>query len=238
MADNEIIDLYLPSIKHHHERYDGLGYPDALAQDEIPFFARIISIVDTYDAMTSTRSYRKALSIQHAINEISRGKGKQFDPELCEIFLEIITEKNDKKEKISKFIQELEEEHDQILDLCSQVKEIYLTDREYAYNQLLIIKKLLLKHLQKEDKFLYPPLLKVAENDKYLKNSLDFFVKNINKVSDMFDTVLRIFSENNRDKAYYEENLNKLAILLNERIKKEEGIIFSMYEEKISDLQS
>ena len=78
-----------PGIKHHHERWDGRGYPDNLAGENIPFSARIIAIADTYDAMTSTRSYRKALSHEIAIDEIKKCAGSQFDPELAQKFVEI-----------------------------------------------------------------------------------------------------------------------------------------------------
>ncbi|MBR1617412.1 HD domain-containing protein, partial [bacterium] len=78
-----------PGVKHHHERWDGLGYPDHLKGEEIPYTARIIAIADTYDAMTSTRSYRRALSHEIAIDEIKRCSGTQFDPTLAEKFIEI-----------------------------------------------------------------------------------------------------------------------------------------------------
>ncbi len=71
---------------HHHERWDGKGYPDTLAKEEIPFGARIVAIADTYDAMTSDRSYRKGLSHETALAEIAKYAGTQFDPELAEKF--------------------------------------------------------------------------------------------------------------------------------------------------------
>lgn len=73
--------------RYHHERYDGRGYPDGLQGNEIPLGARIITIADTYDAMTSTRSYRKALSHEVAMEEIKNNAGTQFDPRLVESFL-------------------------------------------------------------------------------------------------------------------------------------------------------
>ena len=76
-------------VKAHHERWDGRGYPDGLKGEEIPLSARIVAIADTYDAMTSTRSYRKALEHMEAINEIERGKGSQFDPELAQKFIDM-----------------------------------------------------------------------------------------------------------------------------------------------------
>ncbi len=78
-----------PGVKHHHERWDGKGYPDHLAGEDIPFSARIIAIADTYDAMTSTRSYRKALDHEVAIAEIEKCAGGQFDPVLAKKFVEI-----------------------------------------------------------------------------------------------------------------------------------------------------
>jgi len=76
-------------VRHHHEHYDGSGYPDGLHGDQIPMLSRIIAIADAYDAMRSDRPYRKALSFQDAIDEIVAYVGKQFDPEWTKIFLEL-----------------------------------------------------------------------------------------------------------------------------------------------------
>lgn len=75
-------------IRHHHERYDGTGYPDRLAGREIPLFARIIAISDAYDAMTSDRPYRKALTNVEVRNEFKNNRAKQFDPDLTDVFLQ------------------------------------------------------------------------------------------------------------------------------------------------------
>ncbi len=79
-------------VKHHHEHYDGTGYPSGLRGEVIPLPARIIHLVDAYDAMTSTRPYRHALSRGEAIKRIREGEGCQFDPELVEVFLELDNE--------------------------------------------------------------------------------------------------------------------------------------------------
>lgn len=79
----------IPAIKHHHERYGGGGYPDGLKDDEIPLAARILSIADTFDAMTTDRPYRKALSDEEALGELERNRGIQFDPEVVKVFAEI-----------------------------------------------------------------------------------------------------------------------------------------------------
>ncbi|EJQ08650.1 hypothetical protein IE3_04418 [Bacillus cereus BAG3X2-1] len=76
-------------ILSHHERWDGKGYPEKLKENEIPFCARIVAIADAFDAMTSTRAYRSALSPEEAYNRIVEGAGSQFDPALVEVFKEI-----------------------------------------------------------------------------------------------------------------------------------------------------
>ena len=80
-------EALLPGIRHHHERYDGAGYPDGLAGNAIPLIARIISAADAYDAMTSNRPYRKALAEAKAREELRAGSGTQFDPQVTEALL-------------------------------------------------------------------------------------------------------------------------------------------------------
>ena len=73
-------------VRHHHERYDGRGYPDALKGDEIPLGARIIAVADAFDAMTSNRPYRRALPFSVALDEIVKNSGVQFDPQVVDAF--------------------------------------------------------------------------------------------------------------------------------------------------------
>jgi len=82
----EVIDI----AKHHHERYDGNGYPDKQRGDEINIGSRILALADTYDAITSTRSYRKALNVKEAIDIIYANLGTQFDPKIGGTFLELV----------------------------------------------------------------------------------------------------------------------------------------------------
>ena len=90
----------IPIVKHHHERFDGHGYPSQLAGNDIPYLARITAIADTFDAMTSKRSYRDALPLDVVIAEFERCKGSQFDPELADVFLNILRNHYDEIEKI------------------------------------------------------------------------------------------------------------------------------------------
>ncbi|AET70727.1 putative domain HDIG-containing protein [Desulfosporosinus orientis DSM 765] len=79
---------FLPIIRHHHERFDGTGYPDGLRGEEIPFLARIITIADAIDAITSQRSYRPSRTIDYALEELAKGKGSQFDPTIAQVFID------------------------------------------------------------------------------------------------------------------------------------------------------
>jgi diguanylate cyclase (GGDEF)-like protein len=77
----------LPAIRHHHERYDGRGYPDGLAGDEIPLLGRLMAVADAFSAMTTDRPYRKGMSREQATEELCRGRGTQWDPALVDAFL-------------------------------------------------------------------------------------------------------------------------------------------------------
>jgi HD-GYP domain-containing protein (c-di-GMP phosphodiesterase class II) len=76
-----------PVVRHHHERYDGKGYPNGVAGEQIPLGARLFSLADTLDAMTSDRVYRKATGLREVYAEVSRERGTQFDPQIADLFL-------------------------------------------------------------------------------------------------------------------------------------------------------
>ena len=78
-------------VAAHHERWDGMGYPDGLAGGRIPLAARIFALADAWDAMTNDRPYRAALPSEVAVRELERGRGGQFDPELVDPFLEVVS---------------------------------------------------------------------------------------------------------------------------------------------------
>lgn len=83
-----------PGVRHHHERWDGKGYPDQLKGEEISLFGRIIAVADTFDAMTTTRSYRKALTFDQAYEEIVKCAGTQFDPKIVSVFQKAYQERH------------------------------------------------------------------------------------------------------------------------------------------------
>ena len=80
----------IPIVKHHHERYDGNGYPSKLQGEDIPYLARITAVADAFDAMTSKRSYRDSLTLEAVREEIEKNMGTQFDPEIAKVFLHIL----------------------------------------------------------------------------------------------------------------------------------------------------
>jgi HD-GYP domain-containing protein (c-di-GMP phosphodiesterase class II) len=82
-------------VRHHHERFDGSGYPDGLAGDDIPPESRILSVLDVFDALTHQRSYRNALSKAEALAELERGAGTQFDPVVVKAFLALVEKQGD-----------------------------------------------------------------------------------------------------------------------------------------------
>jgi HD-GYP domain-containing protein (c-di-GMP phosphodiesterase class II) len=93
LAPIRFLQRAIPIVECHHERWDGRGYPRGLKGEDIPVAARIFSVVDTFDAMTSTRPYRRALSVDEAVAEILAAGGTQLDPQVAEAFAELCTER-------------------------------------------------------------------------------------------------------------------------------------------------
>ena len=103
---HDIGKIGVPDIaRYHHERYDGKGYPDGLKGEEIPFHARIVSVADSYDAMKSRRIYRNSLPDEIIRDEIVKNKGTQFDPQIADIFIELM-DKNAIVIEDNNFVQE------------------------------------------------------------------------------------------------------------------------------------
>ena len=90
LGDAKVFKDILPMVKHHHERFDGRGYPSGLAGTDIPLIARIAAVADTFDALTSKRTYRNSLPLDFVKEEIKKCSGTQFDPEIAGIFLDIL----------------------------------------------------------------------------------------------------------------------------------------------------
>ena len=104
LSNATIFKDVIPIVKHHHERYDGNGYPGKLKGEDIPYLARIAAIADAFDAMTSKRTYRNSLSLEIVKQEIEKNKGTQFDPKLTDVFLDILNNEYYKIQEIqSKF---------------------------------------------------------------------------------------------------------------------------------------
>ena len=90
LSNAAIFENIIPIVLYHHERYDGKGYPYGLQDSSIPFLARIVSVADSFDAMTSRRSYRGELDLEYVKNEFKSKSGTQFDPVIASIFLDIL----------------------------------------------------------------------------------------------------------------------------------------------------
>jgi HD-GYP domain-containing protein (c-di-GMP phosphodiesterase class II) len=84
------LQKYIPAVRHHHEWFSGEGYPDGLRGDDIPLHAAIIAVADAFDAMTSARPYKNALSNEEALQELSIFAGRQFNPRLVEVLHKVI----------------------------------------------------------------------------------------------------------------------------------------------------
>jgi putative nucleotidyltransferase with HDIG domain len=93
------IDDIVRAVRHHHERFDGRGYPDGLKGEAIPLYSRIIALADAYDAMTSIRPYRENKPLAEVISEIEKGTGKQFDPSIVAVFLSALSKQDAKVTK-------------------------------------------------------------------------------------------------------------------------------------------
>lgn len=87
----DFLSSALPIIRHHHERWDGTGYPDALGGSDIPIAARIVAVCDAFDAMTSNRPYRSALGVPEACEQLIGAAGKQFDPAIAALLVDVVS---------------------------------------------------------------------------------------------------------------------------------------------------
>lgn len=99
LAPIHFFEELMPIIYHHHEHYDGSGYPEGKATDQIPLGARILAVADAYDAMTSDRPYRKAMSLEEAVRELRVHAGRQFDPEIVAAFVSILSNRPSPKQQ-------------------------------------------------------------------------------------------------------------------------------------------
>lgn len=100
LSNATLFEKAIPIVKHHHERYDGFGYPEKLAGENIPLLARIAAVADSFDAMTSRRTYRDSMPLDVVKSEIEKNKGTQFDPNIADVFLGILNNNYNEIEEI------------------------------------------------------------------------------------------------------------------------------------------
>lgn len=100
LSHAKIFQNILPIVEHHHEKFDGTGYPGRLAGNDIPYLARIAAVADSFDAMASKRAYRNSLPLNVIIDEFERCKGTQFDPEIANVFLDILKNHRDEIDEV------------------------------------------------------------------------------------------------------------------------------------------
>ncbi len=100
LCNASIFQDIIPIVKHHHERFDGRGYPSKLSGNDIPYMARIAAVADTFDAMTSKRTYRDPLPLDVVKAEIEDCSGSQFDPEIAKVFIDILDNHYDEIQEI------------------------------------------------------------------------------------------------------------------------------------------
>jgi len=100
LSNATLFEKAIPVVKYHHERYDGFGYPSKLAGENIPYLARIAAVADSFDAMTSRRTYRDSMPMDIVIEEIRKNKGSQFDPNIADTFLNILSNHYNEIEEI------------------------------------------------------------------------------------------------------------------------------------------
>ena len=100
LSNATIFEKAIPIVKHHHERYDGFGYPEKLSGENIPYLARIAAVADSFDAMTSRRTYRDSMDLDIVKGEIEKNRGTQFDPIIANKFLDILNNHYDKIKEI------------------------------------------------------------------------------------------------------------------------------------------
>ena len=195
--DEKLITYALEICRHHHERYDGKGYPDGLKGDEIPISAQIVSIADVYDALTSERVYKKAFSHQKAMQMIVGGECGQFNPILLEC-LSDISERLVEELKVNSFGHDPYEKMKRVTDELMQHEELSTSARTLTLLENERVKNRFYAELSNEIQFEYmydPPMLMVFDFGER-KLGLDEVV--VNPLND--EKVNMLFGKENIDK--------------------------------------
>lgn len=210
-------------IRHHHERYDGTGYPDGLKGEDISIVARMICLADCYDAMTSNRVYRKRIPDNEVIEEIERCSGTQFDPRMSEVFVGLIKDKKIKPETR----EGLDADDNGKIKLASLLEERLRNDNENALNPSFVRMLCFIVKISEEEKekvsvyFMTTPdylvTKKMIEDEKdevanIAKEELSGLDLSIRYTD---DTMLYVFFDKNDDTV--EEIMGKIAAKLREK---------------------
>lgn len=180
LKDVTVIPDLAMGARWHHERYDGNGYPNGLSGENIPLIARIISVADAYDAMTSNRSYRDGMSKQRVRSEIEKGMGTQFDPKIARIMLDMIDEDTDYEMKqinsgYSKNILVIDDDETvyRFVELALADEDYMLTYAGSADEGILLMQEeefdLVLLDVEMEGKNGFDVLAWIRENGKKIK---------------------------------------------------------------------
>jgi len=131
LRDVKFLEKEVPIILHHHERWDGKGYPHGLRSREVPYGARIMGVVDAFDAMTTDRVYRPRLSLPDAIAELNRGSSSQFDPEIVDAFIKLLQ----KDESLVQYAHKFEQLPEQSVPDAEPPKPVHQSGRRRSVQQ-------------------------------------------------------------------------------------------------------
>lgn len=206
-----------PVVRHHHERYDGAGYPSQLKGHEIPLGARILAIADAFDSMASDRPYRKALPIETILSELKKGRNKQFDGELLEIFLKAFNIKQDTQMLKEVVAKEQTLYHDQIrFSLYDMLTEPEPGESKESIAVISELVENLLKNLQKFIGGRAALFIENTINEFATDNGLPYFVRSGKMLINIHDT--RMANIIKSFEGYYDYLLHLIAMATGSKI--------------------
>lgn len=197
----------VPTVKYHHEKWDGSGYPEGLKGDNIPLTARILSVADAYDALRGTRSYRDAVSKEEARKFLISEAGQQFDPKIVDVFLH----------HLKRFEERIEEEGLAYSSDARQTEMFHITDEGENPGYVQQIKR------ANREVFTLYELARVFSSSLNLQDTLSLFVQKIGELVPFDNCVIYLLNETGDEaRAFYVEGKNQ-EVLKNKRVKVGQG---------------